>query len=64
VAFRSSGGTVSVYLVGRNGNVNTKKTYEASWFGDDPENIIFIHFDGIDWVKEGHHDEWTVPHKP
>ena len=55
------GESVQVYLVHNGIVVDTKKTYEAVTYADDPEHI-FLYFDSVDWVKEGYHDEWTVPH--
>ena len=57
------GDTIDVYLIGYNGEVDKEKAYKATLYADDPEEV-FIYFDSIDWVKEGYHDEWTVPHIP
>ena len=57
------GELVQIYLVGYNGKVDYKKTYEARTYANDPE-CLFLFFDGVDWVKEGHFDEWTAPHIP
>jgi len=55
--------SIQVYLVGHDGNVDYGKSYEATAYVDDPERI-FLHFDSVDWVKEGNFEEWTVPHRP
>ena len=56
-------GEIQVFLVGYNGKVNSKRPYIATTYADDPDQI-FLFFDGIDWVKEGYYEEWTVPHTP
>ncbi|MCL2301579.1 MAG: hypothetical protein FWC27_15670 [Firmicutes bacterium] len=62
VGYRFGGESVQVYLVRYDGKVDYSKSYEA-WAYGDPERM-FLSFDSIDWVKEGYHEEWTVPYEP
>ena len=51
------GDDVTIYLVRSNGKVNYDKPYEARTYAEvsDPEQI-FLFFDSMNWIKEGHQE--------